>query len=183
MTTDLSAYDNNWYSPHAGIVKRGTWYFVNAVVLLNPLIPSSRLKVALLRAFGARVGKGVVIKPRVNIKHPWLLEIHDYTWIGERVWIDNLARVSIGSHCCVSQGALLLCGSHNYKSPSFDLEVRTINIEDGAWIGAKAIVTGGLVGSHAVLAAGSVATSDLLPYMVYQGNPAKPKRTREIVTK
>ena len=80
---------------------------------MNPLNPFSGLKVFLLQLFGAKVGKGVVIKPNVNIKYPWLLEIGDYTWIGERAWIDNLAQVKIGKNCCISQGAMLLCGNNN----------------------------------------------------------------------
>ena len=57
----------------------------------------------------------------MNIKYPWFLAIGDHTWIGEKVWIDNLAEVAIGANCCVSQGAMLLCGNHNYKKSTFEL--------------------------------------------------------------
>jgi putative colanic acid biosynthesis acetyltransferase WcaF len=181
MQTDLSKFNNDWYSPGAGGIKRLLWYFTNVVFFINPLNPVSGLKVALLRLFGAKIGKGVVIKPAVNIKYPWFLEIGDYAWVGEEVWIDNLQKVTIGAHACISQGALLLCGSHNYKKEAFDLIATPIVLEQGAWVGAKAIVTGGLtIGSHAVLSAGSVATSNLLPYTIYQGNPALAKRSRTI---
>ncbi len=135
----------------------------------------------LLRLFGAVIGKGVVIKPSVNVKYPWLLEIGDDAWIGEQVWIDNLVKTVIGSDCCLSQGAMLLTGSHNYKNPAFDLIAEPITLENGAWIGAKAIVCPGVTcGSHSVLAAGSVATGNLKPYTIYQGNPATEKRVRNI---
>ena len=111
--TDLSKYNNDWYQPGAGKIKIALWYMTNALFLINPLNPFSSLKVFFLRLFGARIGKGVVIKQSVNIKYPWRLSIGDYTWIGERVWIDNLANVSIGKNCCLSQGAMLLCGNHN----------------------------------------------------------------------
>lgn len=91
--------------------------------------PSSSLRIRLLRLFGARMGKGVVIKPSVNIKYPWNLSIGDYSWIGENVWIDNLTHVAIGSNVCISQGAMLLCGNHDYKRPTFDLMVKPIVIE------------------------------------------------------
>jgi len=130
--TDLSSYNNSWYNPGAGKIKMLIWYFVNVVFFINPLNPISGLKVLLLKMFGAKVGRGVVIKPNVNIKYPWLLEIGDYTWIGERVWIDNLASVKIGKNCCLSQGSMLLCGNHNYKKPTFDLIVKGIILEDGA---------------------------------------------------
>ena len=79
-----------------------------------------RLKIYLLKIFGAKIGKGVIIKPGVNIKYPWNLYIGDHVWIGENVWIDNLDDVIINNHVCVSQGAMLLCGNHNYKKSSFN---------------------------------------------------------------
>ena len=94
----------------------------------------------LLRMTGASVGAGVVIKPRVTIKYPWKLAVGNHSWIGEQVWIDNLDQVTIGAHVCISQGALLLCGNHDYKKPTFDLITGPIVLEDGVWIGAKASV-------------------------------------------
>ena len=85
----------------------------------------------------------------------------------------NLAPIEIASHVCISQRAFLCTGNHNYKSLAFDLITQPIQVEQGAWIGAGGFVGPGvLVGSHAVLAAGSVATKDLEPYGIYQGNPA-----------
>ena len=131
--------------------------------------------------FGAKIGKGVVLKPNINIKYPWRLRIGNHSWIGEGVWVDNLEDVIIGANCCISQGALLLCGNHNYKKSTFDLMTGKIILEDGVWVGAKAIVCGGVVCmSHAVLSAGSVATSELEAYSVYQGNPAVKIKEREI---
>ncbi len=179
--TDLSLFNNDWYHPGRGPVVRGLWFVVNALFFLNPLMPLSGLKVALLRLFGAKVGRGVVIKPSVNIKYPWRLTIGDHVWIGENCWIDNLDQVTIGSHACLSQGAMLLCGSHDYKRPSFDLITKPITLEEGAWVGAKALVCPGVtMKTHSVLAAGSTATSDLEAYGIYQGNPAEWKRERNL---
>ena len=137
------------------------------------------LKVAILKLFGSKIGKGVIIKPGVNIKYPWLLTIGDYSWIGEDVWIDNLAQVTIGLNCCISQGALLLCGNHNFRSETFDLIVKPITIEDGAWVGAKSVVCPGVtVKEDAIITVGSVATKSLDAATIYQGNPAVSKRKR-----
>lgn len=179
--TDLSQYDNSWYRPGRGMVVRLLWFWVNAAFLRNPVNPFSGIKKFWLKLFGAKIGKGVVIKPGVNIKYPWLLEVGDYSWIGENAWIDNLAKVTIGPNCCLSQGALLLTGNHNYKKTTFDLMVGEIHLEEGVWIGAQAIVTPGITcKSHAVLAVRSVAVNDLLPFTIYQGNPAREVRKREI---
>lgn len=183
MKTDLSLYNNSWYNTGAGMLKRTLWYFVNILFLINPLNPSSGLKVRLLRMFGAKIGKGVVIKPSVNIKYPWNLSIGDYAWIGENVWIDNLVQVSIGANVSISQGAMLLCGNHNYKLSTFDLIVKPICIEEGAWVGAQATVCPGVtMHSHSVLAVGSVASKDLDSFSIYRGNPALKVAKREILS-
>ncbi len=153
--------------------KQVLWYLVNIVFFKNPLMASSAVKVKLLRLFGGRVGKGVVLKPSINIKYPWKLVIGDQTWIGEKVWVDNLAEVIIGNNACISQGAYLLTGNHNYKKTSFDLVVGSITIEDGVWIGAKSVVCPGIVCySHSVLSVQSVASNDLEAWGIYRGNPA-----------
>jgi putative colanic acid biosynthesis acetyltransferase WcaF len=179
--TDLSAYNNHPYNPGGNAVKRVLWYYTNILFFKSALFPFYCFKVALLRAFGAKIGKKVELKPCVNIKYPWNLTIGDEVWIGENVWLDSLAMISIGSNVCISQGATLLTGSHNYKKSSFDLITRGITLEDGAWIGAGAIVNLGVTArSHAVLTAGSVATRDLEAYGIYQGNPATRIRERII---
>lgn len=180
MKTNLSKYTNSHYRPGPKL-KIFIWYFINVLFFVNSLNPISSLKVFLLRAFGAKIGKGVVIKTGVNIKYPWLLEIGDYVWIGERVWIDNLAKVTVQDNVCISQGAMLLCGNHNYKKSTFDLITRQIILETGSWVGAKAIVCPGVtLHSYAILAVGSVATANLEAFWIYQGNPAVKIRERKI---
>lgn len=180
---DLSKFSNaksNYY-PGAPRWKRIVWYFVNELFFRNRLNPAFGVKPILLRWFGAKVGDHVRIKWGVNVRFPWFLEIGDHVWIGENVWIDCLTHVSIGDHVCVSQGAYLMTGNHDYKSESFKIRVGEIKIEEGAWIGAFSIVGPGVTcKSHCVLAAGSVATSDLQAYTIYQGNPAVAKKERVI---
>jgi putative colanic acid biosynthesis acetyltransferase WcaF len=179
MQTDLSRFDNTWYAPGGYPLKRFCWYYTNAWIFRKYWLPFSGVKCSLLKWFGARVGKGVVIKPGVNIKYPWKLVVGDYAWLGEGVWIDNLDRVTIGNNCCLSQGVMLLCGNHDYRSETFDLITKPIVLEEGVWIGAKSVVCPGVkCESHAVLAVGSVATGDLNAYGIYQGNPAVLKTKR-----
>jgi len=179
-TVSLNQYNNESYQP-GSTVKKTLWYFTNMLFFKTLLPFPSSFKNRLLRWFGAKIGKGVVIKPDVNIKYPWFLEIGDDCWIGEGVWIDNLAHVTIGSNVVLSQGAYLLTGSHDYSKESFDLMLGEIVLEDGVWIGAKTTVCPGVTcKSHAVLAVASVATKEMEAYGVYQGNPAEMKRERII---
>ena len=176
--TDLSTFNNNWYKPGNPIIIL-VWYVVNILFFINPLNPFCSLKVFLLRMFGAQIGKNVLIKPGVSIKYPWKLSIGNNSWIGENVWIDNLDDITIGNNVCISQGSLLLCGNHNYKKESFDLITGKIVLEDGCWIGAKAVVCGGVTcKSHSVLSVNSTANKDLEAYSVYQGTPAIKIRDR-----
>lgn len=180
MKTDLSLYTNSWYKPGSS-AKRLSWYVANQLFMNTGIPFTSGFKTRILKLFGAKIGKGFVIKPRVSIKYPWFLTIGNQVWIGENVWIDNLAQVTIGSNCCISQGALLLCGNHNYTKSSFDLMVGRISLEDGVWIGAKAVVCPGVTcKSHSILSVASVATHDLEAYSICQGNPARKVKERII---
>lgn len=178
---DLSTFNNSWFKP-GDKIKIFIWYFMNIIFLINPFNPFSKIKVVVLKLFGAQIGQNVTIKPSVNIKYPWLLEVSSNVWIGENVWIDNLAKVIIKENVCISQGAMLLCGNHNYKKSSFDLMLGEIILEEGSWVGAQSIVCPGVkLKSHSILSVGSIATKDLDSYSIYQGNPAVKIRERIIV--
>jgi len=180
MKTELNTFNNSWYKPGSKVAV-GLWFFFNALFLKNKYNPFSGLKIAILKLFGAKIGKGVLIKPSVSVKYPWKLSIGNYCWIGEDVWIDNLDEVVIGNNVCISQGALILCGNHNYKKPSFDLIVKPVELKDGVWIGAKATVAGGVTcNTESVLSVNSVASKNLDAYGIYQGNPAVKIRDRKI---
>ena len=179
-TVNIAAYKTT-IQVGAGRLKRVCWYFTNVLFFKNPINVSISLKVFLLKLFGARVGAGVVIKQCVNIKYPWKLQIGNYSWIGEEVWIDNLTDVFIGNNVILSQGALILTGSHDPSKETFDFVSLPVLIEDGAWIGARAVVYGGVTCySHSILGINAVAESDLQAYTIYKGNPAVPVLKRVI---
>ncbi len=180
-TTDLSRFDNSWFSPGRGYLTRIVWHFVNALFLQSSLNPSSGLKIRILRLFGAGIGVGVVLKPSINVKYPWNLSIGDYSWIGEGAWLDSLAPITIGGNACISQGVYFCTGNHDWTDPAFGLIVKPIVIQEGAWVGARATILPGVtVKSHSIVAAGAVIARDTEPYMVYAGNPAVAVKERKI---
>jgi putative colanic acid biosynthesis acetyltransferase WcaF len=177
---DLGTYSARGFTRGRPAIVEALWIVVQALAV-SAWLPGSWHRRALLRAFGARIGAGVVLKPGIRVKFPWRLTIGDHSWIGEDAWIDNLAEVSIGANCCVSQGAYLCTGSHDWSAPGFDLIVRPITLEAGAWIAARAIVGPGVTaGRGSVLGMASAATRDLDPWTVYAGVPAVAVRQRII---
>jgi len=181
MSVDLSAYSAARFDRGASKLREVAWLICSLFLFRLCPFSFSILKCSLLRAFGARIGQGVVIKPNVKITFPWKLQIGDHVWLGEECWLLNLEHITIGNNVCISQRAFLCTGSHNYKVPTFDLIVKPIVVADGAWIGAATWIGPGVtVGTHAVLVAGSVATKNLDPHGIYGGNPAGGIRQRII---
>ncbi len=177
----LDLFSNPQFDRGASRIKEFCWLAVSGL-LIESWLPGSRWRRLLLRAFGAKIGEGVVIKPRVRVKFPWRLEIGINSWIGESVWIDNLSMVTIGPNCCLSQGAYLCTGSHDWTDQKFGLISAPIVLGNGCWIGAKAALAPGTqLDSGAVLTMKSVASGKLAPWTIYSGNPAestKPRRMR-----
>ena len=170
---DLSRYQNPEFSRGAPFWKEVLWWMARTI-FFEPWFPQpSRLRCAVLRAFGAKIGRGVVIRSQVNINFPWRLEIADHVWIGEEVMILSLDRVRIASHVCISQRAFLCTGSHKFKKETFDLVTKPIVIEEGCWIAASAFIGPGVtLRRNTVCAAGAVVMRDAGPNAVLAGNPA-----------
>lgn len=178
---DLSTFNTENFDKGACIVRITLWYFVNAFFVRASWNPFMSIKIFLLRLFGAKIGHGMIIKNNVTIKSPWFLTAGENVWLGENCWIDNLDRVSIGNNVCISQGALILTGNHDYTDSHFSYKNSPITIHDGAWLGAKSVVCAGVeVGENAVLTVGSIATHSLSANTIYQGNPAREIRKRTI---
>jgi len=168
----LDQFDNHSFSRGRSVFIEGLWRLFEGV-LINSWLPGSAWRVWLLRWFGAEIGRRVTIKPHVRIKFPWKLKIGDSTWIGESVWIDNLAEVTIGDNCCISQGVYLCTGNHRWDSDHFDLAVSPITIREQCWIGACSKVAPGVVCEPgSVLTMGSLAATHLEAWQVYSGFPA-----------
>jgi putative colanic acid biosynthesis acetyltransferase WcaF len=177
----LDNYALGTYSPGAPYWKQLLWYFFGFPLVRSYWLPMSALKVWLLQAFGAQIGRNVRIKPGVRVKFPWRLTVGDHVWIGEDAWIDNLAPVTIESHVCLSQGVYLCTGNHDWFHPNFKLLTAPILIQESSWIAAKAIIGPGVtIGRGAVLGLGGVTGRSLEPMTIYTGNPAQVLKKRTL---
>jgi len=176
---------NDLFDPREGLNRgrpfliEAAWYLVKCFFFLPPLPWPSALRCAFLRLFGAEVGRRVCIKPRVNVHFPWKLRIGDYTWIGEEAFLLNFEPIHIGANCCISQRAFICTGNHDFRSPRMSYRNLPITVHDGAWLGAQTFVAPGVViGTDAVITAGSIVTDNIPAGMVCSGNPCLPVSPR-----
>ena len=155
---DLAGFTGAGYDKGRSGIVQVLWLFLSGILTTRWWCPM-RLRLAVLRMFGATIGDGVVVRHRVRIHWPWKLTVGDHSWIGEDVWILNLEPVRIGSNVCVSQGVLLCTGSHDRRSPTFEYDNAPIVVEDGAWVAARATVLRGVtVGADATIGACALVT-------------------------
>lgn len=134
-----------------------------------------------LRACGARIGRGARVHGSAVIWHPAQLELGPGCLIGPRVRLYNQGRITIGAGSVVSQGAHLCASSHDLADPNFQLVLRPITIGAGCWIAAEAFVGPGVaMGDRAVLAARAALFDAAAEATVYRGNPAVAVRPRPV---
>lgn len=156
----------------ASKVKEMLWYVTKVVFFLSAIPYPSKFKVFLLKSFGAKVGKGLVIKPRVNIHFPWKLIVGDNCWIGEEVFLLNFELLTIGNNVCISQKVFVCGGNHDYKDPTMPYRNGVIVLEDGSWVGASSFVGPNVkIGINTIVSVGSVVTKSLPENGVFSGNP------------
>lgn len=164
---NLKSFNNADFDRGASRAKEALWLIVSALTVAGP-VPGSGWRTVVLKAFGAEIGPCVVLKPCIRIKFPWRLTIGENSWIGENVWIDNLAEVRIGRDACISQGAYLGTGNHDWTSPAFDLVTAPVLIGDQCWVGARATVAPGTrMEDGAILGLGAVGKGRLEGWTIH----------------
>ncbi|MDB5061318.1 MAG: lacA 1 [Mucilaginibacter sp.] len=150
-----------------------TWYLMKMIFFLTAFPFPNTFKSFILKVYGTKVGKGLIIKPRVNIHMPWKLEIGDFVWIGEEVSILNFEIVKVGNNVCISQRSFLCGGNHDYTNPAMPYRNGPITLEDGSWIGAGSFVGPNvIIGTDSIITAHSVVTRSTNVNSIYSGNPA-----------
>jgi acetyltransferase-like isoleucine patch superfamily enzyme len=101
------------------------------------------------------------------------------TYVGHRCLMYGHAGIHIGQDVLLANDVQLICGNHTFARRDVPIraqppEGQPIVIEDDVWLGASAIVLGGVtVGRGSVVGAGSVVTRSLPPYSIARGVPAK----------
>jgi putative colanic acid biosynthesis acetyltransferase WcaF len=139
---DLSRAPGARESWDAPVWKVLLWAVAELLLVSNHWQISSRLRRATLVAFGARIGRGVLLRPGLRVRFPWKLSIGDRSWIGEDVWLHNQESMTIGSDAVLSQGTFITTGSHDHRR-DMALIAKPVIVADGAWVTARCVVLGG----------------------------------------
>jgi putative colanic acid biosynthesis acetyltransferase WcaF len=169
----LGDYKAAGFERGASSAREAAWILVKWAFFMTVLPWPSSVRCFFLRAFGAKVGRGVVIRGNVNITFPWRLTVGDDVWIGEEVHILSLADVTVESNVCISQRAFLCTGSHDHGKPTFDPITKPIVLREGSWVSAMVFVGPGVtVGRGSRISAGSVVSRDVPDFTAARGNPA-----------
>lgn len=175
---DLSAAPGSRSTWPAAAWKVYAWAVAELLFVRSAWQISSRLRRAVLVAFGAQIGRGVILRPGLRVRFPWKLAIGERSWIGEDVWLHNQDQVTIGSDAVVSQGTFVTTGSHAYQR-DMELLTKPVMIEDGAWLAARCIVLGGSrVGVSAVVTPGTVVSGEVPDGMIFGQQPGTVLRPR-----
>lgn len=160
-TRRLAGFSGAGYDKGRNVHWQIAWMLVSGLLTSRWWCPLA-LRIKVLRAFGAQIGDGVLIRHNVRIHWPWKLTVGADSWIGEDVWILNLEPVTIGRDVCISQAVLLCTGSHDRRSRTFEFDNGPITVGDGAWLAARVTVLRGVsVGARSVVGATALVSRDV----------------------
>jgi putative colanic acid biosynthesis acetyltransferase WcaF len=155
------------------------WWLVQSTLFaLSPQIMYGWRRF-LLRIFGAKIGKSVIIRSSVKITYPWKVKIGDYSWVGDDVVLYSLGDIEIGKNTVVSQRCYICTGSHHYNSKSFEIYAKKITIGNKCWLATDVYVAPSVtISDFTIVGARSSVFKDLPTNKVCIGNPAKPFKDR-----
>ncbi|MDV2998652.1 MAG: hypothetical protein N5P05_000258 [Chroococcopsis gigantea SAG 12.99] len=178
---DLRKYDQSSFDRGRAGWYILLWWSVQGILFPLTLHNLDGVRCGILRLFGAKIGRGVKIRPTARFTYPWKVEIGDWSWIGDDVVMYSIDRISIGSHCVVSQKNYLCTGSHDIAHNAFGLITAPVVVEDGVWIASDCFIAPGVnIGANAVIGVRSNVTKSIPAGQVAWGNPCRPQYPREM---
>ena len=178
---DLSKFKMPPNFRRASALKVQLWWLVQATLFKCSPQVLYGFRAFLLRLFGAKVGKSVVIRPTVTVTYPWNVSIGDYAWIGDDVVLYSLGEIHIGHHAVVSQRSYLCTGDHDHTKIDFPIRGHKIVVEDEAWVATDVYIAPNvIIGRGAVIGARSSVFKDMPEGYICLGSPCKPIKPREM---
>ncbi|MDR0333400.1 MAG: hypothetical protein LBI15_08020 [Dysgonamonadaceae bacterium] len=134
---------------------------------------------------GGKIGKGVTFYPGIKINPARNIELGNFVDLAWRVIITTSGGVKIGDRALIGYGTQIISANHtipNNKGQIFGAghDRKEIIIENDVWIGANCVILPGVkIGEGTVIAAGSVVSKNIPPFVIAGGVPAKIIKERE----
>jgi acetyltransferase-like isoleucine patch superfamily enzyme len=143
-----------------------------------------------LREGRLEIGAHTLLEPHVWITAPGAarIRIGSGTFLNIGVMVAAVELVEIGDHCMFANGCFVTDGNHRFEDPERPVPWQGFTtrgptrVHDNVWCGVNVVVTSGItIGERSVIGANSVVTSDIPPYSVAAGAPARVLRRIEYV--
>ena len=180
LHSQASPYDSPWTLKQR--IKMVLWNVVWQLFCSWTPKPANRWRIFWLKIFGATIKGKPFVHQHARIQIPWNLTLHDRAALGDRANAYTLDRIEIHEHATIAQEAYLCTGTHAFEMPSKNLVTAPIIIRAHAFVGARAFIMPGVkIGEHALIGACSIVTSDVTPYSVFAGNPAREIRKNNVL--
>lgn len=168
---------NNFRGKNAIVVQ--LWWLVQSIFFKNSPQFMYGFRRFLLRLFGAKIGKRVIIRSSVKTTYPWKVSIGDYSWVGDDVNLYSLGEINIGKNVVISQKSYLCTGSHNYLQSDFPISAKKITIKDECWLATDVFIAPGItIEKGSVIGSRSSVYKNIPANKICIGNPAKIIRAR-----
>ena len=125
------------------------------------------------------IGKKSNICASVTIISPQNIFLGDRVSIHHNCYIGGRGKIKIGNYVSIATSSIIVSEEHNYKDLDIlikdqGVKAKDILIEDNVWIGANAVILGGVkVREGTVVAAGAVVKKDTEKNSIVGGVPAK----------
>jgi acetyltransferase-like isoleucine patch superfamily enzyme len=152
------------------------WRVRDFCIRITGILPTNALRLTLYKhLFGMKIADGARIEGGCTIWGPGRVSIGTGTVVNQGVVLDGRFPLTIGSHVSISFQSIILTLEHDLAdSEYFHAVGAPVSIGNHVFIGARAIVLPGVnIGEGAAVAAGAVVTTDVLPYTIVGGVPAR----------
>lgn len=137
-----------------------------------------KIRYLLVKKIIKSCGQDVIVKNRAYFGNGTRLYVGDRSQIGQNARLGGL--VMIGKDVLMGPEVVMMATSHAFDRIDIPInqqgatEEQPIIVGDDVWIGTRVIILPGVkIGSHSIVAAGSVVTKSCEPYSIIGGVPAK----------